>query len=101
MKDKRFVIYLNVLLLVQIVFVQIVSQYPTFIEQYYSNGLYPFTSKLLRILFGWLPFSIGDVFIAVFIFLFLRFVYKLFKTKFKKTYILIKSNNKNQSNNYD
>lgn len=84
MKDKRFVIYLNVLLLVQIVFVQIVSQYPAFIEQYYSNGLYPFTSSLLRILFGWIPFSIGDIFIAIFVFLFSRFIYKLFKTRFKK-----------------
>ncbi|NND80507.1 MAG: DUF3810 domain-containing protein, partial [Maribacter sp.] len=29
---------------------------------YYSEGIYPWISKFFRILYGWIPFSIGDVF---------------------------------------
>ena len=32
------------------------------VEQYYTYGFYPYISRLLRILFGWVPFSIGDLF---------------------------------------
>ena len=42
--------------------IKILSLFPTFIETYYSNGLYLFISKALRLSFGWLPFSLGDVF---------------------------------------
>src|SRR5689334_10595574 len=31
------------------------------VEQYYSTGIYPYVSVLLWYLFGWLPFSIGDI----------------------------------------
>ncbi|MCM5528738.1 DUF3810 domain-containing protein [Parasegetibacter sp. NRK P23] len=30
------------------------------VERYYSNGVYPPLARLLRTLFGWLPFSLGD-----------------------------------------
>lgn len=41
--------------------VKILAKFPQFIEQYYSNGLYPIISKLLRFTIGWLPFSFGDL----------------------------------------
>jgi hypothetical protein len=31
------------------------------VEHFYSEGFYPLISRFLRILFGWLPFSIGDI----------------------------------------
>ncbi len=31
------------------------------VEQYYSNGIYPIISTILRALLGWLPFSFGDI----------------------------------------
>lgn len=34
---------------------------PFLVETRYSNGIYPSISKALRFLFGWLPFSIGDI----------------------------------------
>lgn len=83
MKNKRLNIFLTVLLGVQILFVQIVSNYPSFIEEYYSKGVYLFTSKLLRLALGWIPFSFGDVFIGVFLFLILRFLYKLIRDRFQ------------------
>jgi len=41
---------------------QVVQQFPNIVETYYSNGVYRFISIVFRFLFGWLPFSIGDIF---------------------------------------
>ncbi|MDQ3277501.1 MAG: DUF3810 domain-containing protein [Bacteroidota bacterium] len=37
----------------------------TWVEQYYSLGMYPTMATILRILFGWIPFSIGDLVYAI------------------------------------
>jgi hypothetical protein len=39
----------------------LLSDSPDFIETQYSRLLYPAIAQKLRILFGWLPFSLGDV----------------------------------------
>ncbi len=83
MKLNRKYIILVILLPIQIGLVQIAKYNPAFIEQFYSNGIYPFVSNLLRILFGWIPFSFGDVLLMVLLFLGLRFFYKLIRTKFQ------------------
>ena len=70
-------------------FIQIIAQYPKFIEQYYSNGLYLYISKFLRVFFGWLPFSIGDILYISLIFFILKGIYSSIKTKkinFKSTF---------------
>ena len=41
--------------------INIVAFFPTVVERYYSSGIYTYISILLRLLFGWLPFSMGDV----------------------------------------
>ncbi len=41
--------------------IKIFSIFPAAVEKYYSNGFYLFISRLLRILCGWIPFSIGDI----------------------------------------
>jgi len=35
------------------------------VEKYYSTDIYPFISNPLKYLFGWLPFSIGDILYGV------------------------------------
>lgn len=35
---------------------------PSWIERYYSQGFYSYFSYLPKVLFGWLPFSLGDLF---------------------------------------
>ncbi|MBF6656089.1 DUF3810 domain-containing protein [Flavobacterium columnare] len=45
----------------QLVLLSVFSKFPAIIEQYYSNGCYPIISKLNRIIFGWIPFSVGDL----------------------------------------
>lgn len=66
---------LTYLLPVQLVVVQLLTFFPEFVEKYYSNTVYPFISKTFRYIFGWLPFSVGDLFYSLGILLVLRFIY--------------------------
>ena len=59
LKNKKLVITL--FLIVQVLITSILKNYPEFIEQYYSHGVYVFISKLMRYSFGWLPISVGDI----------------------------------------
>jgi len=83
MKVKKRNLYLTIFLGIQILLMRWVENHPSFVETYYSNGIYPYISSLFRILLGWIPFSLGDIFIFIFIFYALRFIYRLFKTRFK------------------
>ena len=47
--------------------IKIFSLHPALVERYYSTGIYPYIASLQRILFGWIPFSIGDIFYALII----------------------------------
>jgi hypothetical protein len=43
------------------------------VERYYTYGFYPYFSRLLRWLLGWIPFSFGDVvYMAAFVFLVIK-----------------------------
>ena len=77
---KRYKI-LTILLVMQWAFIKIIAQFPTIIETYYSNGLYVFISRFLRIMLGWIPFSIGDLMYAAIIIFILRGIYKGIKYK--------------------
>ncbi len=59
LKKKKTIIAL--LLIPQYFFVKLLSNYPNFIEAYYSNGLYIYISKLFRFTLGWMSFSFGDI----------------------------------------
>ena len=66
------------------VLVKIFSFFPYAVERYYSTGLYPVISRVLRGLFGWVPFSLGDVlYLATGVFLLVKIV-RLFAAVFKK-----------------
>ncbi len=58
----------------QIILVKWIGRYPDFIESYYSLGLYPFLSKLSRTIFGWIPFSMGDIIYALLFVALLRYL---------------------------
>jgi hypothetical protein len=81
-KEKRNIL-LSIFLFFQIGLVSIFSYNPQFIDRFYANGLYPVIAGILRFLFGWLPFSIGDILYAFLIFLTIRFVYRLVTNKNK------------------
>lgn len=63
LKNKKLIIALSII--PQYFIVKFLANYPNFIETYYSNGLYPLTSKALRFVFGWIPFSVGDIFYTI------------------------------------
>lgn len=52
------------------------SWYPGWVERNYSLGLYPWLARVQRFLFGWIPFSLGDLLYALLILLIL---YKTFQ----------------------
>ncbi|AND65033.1 amino acid permease [Flavobacterium covae] len=62
----------------QILLLKIFSKFPTIVEQYYSNGFYLMISKLNRIIFGWIPFSIGD---CIYILTLIYLPYWLYKNR--------------------
>ena len=47
-------------LIIQIILIKVLSFFPDFVERFYSNGLYLYISNINRILFGWIPISVGD-----------------------------------------
>jgi len=59
LKNTKLLIALS--LIPQYFLVKLLSNFPEFVEQYYSNGLYQFISKIFRYMLGWLPFSFGDL----------------------------------------
>jgi len=62
LKHKKALIALSII--PQYVLIKWLSHYPEFIETYYSNGIYPYISKIFRFMLGWLPFSFGDLIYA-------------------------------------
>jgi hypothetical protein len=76
MNNRKTKIILALLLPFQILVLQILKNFPEFVEKYYSLGLYKFLSSLSRILFGWIPFSIGDIFYLLITIYALRWLYK-------------------------
>jgi hypothetical protein len=83
MKWNKTHIFLAIFLPIQILLLQVIAKNPAFIERYYSNGIYPYIASFLRIIFGWIPFSVGDILIAYLLFIFIRFLYRLIKSRFK------------------
>lgn len=75
---KKFI--LPLLLLLQIIIVNVLSFFPRFIEDNYSNGLYPYIAKTSRIIFGWTSVSLGDIIYGIVIIFIIRWIWKTRKT---------------------
>lgn len=76
--NKKYI--LPLLLLVQVIIVNVLSLFPQFVEDFYSNGLFPYLSKGSRIIFGLLGFSLGDIIYGIALFFVLRWLWKKRKT---------------------
>ncbi|WP_142783521.1 DUF3810 domain-containing protein [Changchengzhania lutea] len=74
LKNKKTVMALS--LLPQYLLIRLAAAHPEFVEQYYSNGVYQWVSKLFRYVLGWLPFSFGDLVYAFGILYMIRWFYK-------------------------
>ncbi|MBU2975859.1 DUF3810 domain-containing protein [Zobellia sp. B3R18] len=62
-------------LLPQILLVAWLGGKSEIVETYYSNGIYPVISQFFRILFGWVPFSVGEILYVLLIILGIRYLY--------------------------
>ena len=73
---------LSIFLIIQLFVLGIVSQYPEWIEKYYSRGIYPIISGFMRRLFGLFPFSVGDVLYFLLFIVVLRWLWYIYETRF-------------------
>ena len=76
-------ILLTILLPIQMILLQLAEKHPDIIERYYASGIYPIISTFFRILFGWIPFSVGDMLLSILLFFVLRFFFLMIKNKFR------------------
>ena len=75
-----------VTVIVLAILIKLSSLYSGFIEQYYANGIYPIISKIQRFLFGWLPFSLGDLIYGFLIIVILVKTWQTLRVLFKRRY---------------
>ena len=75
-----------VLIIILTILIKWASWYPGWVERNYSIGVYPVISKVQRFLFGWLPFSIGDLFYGFLVLVILYKTFQFFKTIIKRRF---------------
>lgn len=80
---KKTALVLAVLLPVQVFLTRLLTQYPGFVENWYSTGIYPYTSSLLRMSLGIIPFSLGDLLYGFLLILLIRWLIRRFRQKFR------------------
>jgi hypothetical protein len=69
--------------------IKVFTHFPKSIEIYYSIKVYPYIACLQRVLFGWLPFSFGDVCYFFFIIYLIIYLIKLIIVIIKKQFSLL------------
>ena len=75
-------------LIPQIILVRILAIFPEWIEHYYSQGLSLAIAGFFRFLFGWIPFSVGDILYTLLSILAVRYIYKTWR-KYKARPIIL------------
>src|SRR5688572_14224453 len=73
-----------VLLILLTILIKWASWYPGWVENYYTYGFYPAIARVQRFLFGWIPFSIGDLFYAFLLLVVIFRSFRFFKVLFQK-----------------
>ena len=67
-------------------FLYLLRFFPQWVERYYSQGIYPYITKVFRWIVGWIPFSVGDLlYLGLILLLFYwlgRGIYRLIKKGF-------------------
>lgn len=81
--NRKVAIILAVFFPVQVILIKILSGYPHFVEMWYSNGIYPFTSALLRRGLGLLPFSLGDFLYTLLVIMLIRWLVIRIQQRFR------------------
>ena len=74
--------YIGLSIIPQLLFVEYISKHQETIEEYYSLGVYQFTSNILRSTLSIFPFSIGDFLYIIILIYFIRLLMKELNNKF-------------------
>lgn len=73
--------------------IKVFSYYPAAVEKYYSRGFYPVVARLQRLVFGWVPFSVGDILYfvttVIVLYLLIRLIRQLVRREAPKGWWLI------------
>ena len=75
MKYRNYWVLILILFVIAIL-IRLFSMNSFRVEAYYSTGIYPLISLVLRHLFGWLPFSFGDVLYCAVILWMIAWIYR-------------------------
>jgi Protein of unknown function (DUF3810) len=87
MFQKKY--FLAYFLIFQIVLLQVLGFFPEFVETVYSNSIYQSISNFSRIIFGKIPFSIGDCMYGILIVWLIYSIYKNRKSTWKQKLLSI------------
>ncbi len=87
---KRPIILLPVIIIV----IRLLTLNEHFVEAHYSTGLYVYVGEVYRYLFGWIPFSLGDILYTVvgayIIGKFINFSITIYKKQYSKPWLIRK-----------
>lgn len=64
--------------------IKLFSLFPGAVEQYYAQGIYPPVAAAQRLLFGWLPFSAGDLLYLLLVIWILKGLFGFLRTLFRR-----------------
>lgn len=76
-------IILTLALPIQYISIRIMKNYPEIIERFYSLSFYKTIAGIEQILFGWIPFSLGDLLYILLGIALIRWLVKTVKSKFR------------------
>lgn len=79
LRDKLFIT-----LVILTIFIKILALNEGWVEHYYTYGFYPVIARVLRFLFGWLPFSLGDILYVVGVFYFVFKTWKFLRILYRR-----------------
>ncbi len=71
-----------VFLIVQLVFMKLLQFFPEAVENWYSRGIYTYISNFSRTIFGFIPFSVGDILYLLVLLFFIKWLFQIRKKGF-------------------
>ncbi|HYH55615.1 MAG TPA: DUF3810 family protein, partial [Anseongella sp.] len=83
-KNIRRKILAVLILLPLILLISWLNTHPGWVERLYALPVYPLVGDLLRLLFSWIPFSIGDILYLIAAGLLVWQLLKLFRNLFSR-----------------
>lgn len=78
-----------ILVFVLLILLSFFKNNPEWVEYYYTTIFYTHTSQILRLTFGAIPFSVGDILYGLVIIFLIVKIFKLFKNKYGFKHLLL------------